>query len=413
MVGHVAIIGNGVAGVTTARVLRAEGYEGRISLIGDEPHFPYDRPSLSKAVLGGDLQRPPLLVANEWYDEAQIDLIFGKAVTELDARERAVRLDDGTALSANVIVAATGSSARKPLLAGGDLAGVATLRTYDDAGRLRGDWAPGMRLVVMGGGLIGCEVASTAKKLGLEVTILEAADELLVRVLGRRLGAWSREQLMHLGVSVELGVGVSAFVGEDRLTAVTTVDGRRFAADSALICIGAQPADQLARDAGLACDRGVIVDGCGATLVPGIFAVGDVASWPLRDGGRRSLETYLNSQRQAAAVAATILGKKAAAPQVPVSWTEIAGHRMQIGGDIEGPGEIVVRGTLGAGPALLFRVLNGVVRAIVAVDAPRDFATAIKLVEGESFVAADALSDINKSMRDLVRSNQGGTKLCG
>ncbi|WP_230290964.1 NAD(P)/FAD-dependent oxidoreductase [Croceicoccus sp. Ery5] len=413
MVGHVAIIGNGVAGVTTAQVLRAEGFEGRISLIGDEPHLPYDRPSLSKAVLGGDLAEPPLLVSNEWYNEAQIDLIFGKTVTRLDASERAISLDDGKEFAADVVVAATGSSARKPLLAGGDLAGVATLRTHDDVDRLRRDWAPGMRLVVMGGGLIGCEVATTAKKLGLEVTILESADELLVRVLGRRIGAWSREQLRSLGVRVELGVGVSAFVGEDRLTAVIASDGRRFAADSALICIGAEPVDHLAREAGLACDRGVIVDGCGATLADGIFAVGDVANWPLRDGGRRSLETYLNAQRQAAAVAAAILGKKATAPQVPVSWTEIAGCRMQIGGDIEGPGEVVLRGTLGGGPALLFRVLNGVVRAVVAVDAPRDFAMVVKLVEQQSIVAAEALGDVNMSMRDLARSSQEGKQLCG
>lgn len=411
MVGHVAIIGNGVAGVSTAQSLRAEGYEGRIFLIGNEPHLPYDRPSLSKAVLGGDLAEPPLLVANEWYDEARIDLVLGKTVSRMDAREHAVRLDDGRMLAADVIVAAMGSSARKPILPGGGLPGVSTLRTYDDVARLRRDWVPGMRLVVMGGGLIGCEVATTAKKLGLEVTILEAADELLVRVLGRRIGAWSREQLRSLGVRVELGVGVSAFVGEGRLTAVIASDDRRLPADSALICVGAQPADQLARDAGLACDRGVIVDGCGATLAQGIFAVGDVANWPLRGGGRRSLETYLNAQRQAASVAATILGKGATAPQVPVSWTEIAGYRMQICGDFEGPGEVVLRGTLGAGPTLLFRVLNGVVRAVVAVDAPRDFAIAVRLVEQES-VAPRALGDVNTSMRDLTRLAQGRNQLC-
>jgi NAD(P)H-nitrite reductase large subunit len=408
MVDHVAIIGSGVAGVTTAQILRAEGYEGRISLIGDEPHLPYDRPSLSKAVLGGDLAQPPPLAARDWYDEARIDLIFGRTATSLDTAKRQIRLDDGTTLTADVIVAATGSRARRCSLAGSDLAGVATLRTHDDVDRLRQEWTPGMRLVVMGGGLIGCEVATTAHKLGLDVTILEASDELLVRVLGRRIGAWIRARLLALGVRVELGVGVSGFVGQDRLAAVTASDGRRFDADAALICIGAEPADRLAREAGLACERGIVVDGRGATRAEGIFAVGDVASWPLRDGGRRSLETYLNAQRQAATVAAAILGKNEAAPQTPVSWTEIAGHRMQIGGDIEGPGEIVARGTLGAGPALLFRLQDGKVRAVVAVDAPRDFAVAIKLVEREAHLPPEVLRDVNISLRDLARSNQGG-----
>ena len=383
MVDHVAIIGSGVAGVTTAQILRAEGYEGRISLIGDEAHLPYDRPSLSKAVLGGDLAQPPPLAARDWYEEARIDLIFGRTATSLDTAKREIRLDDGTTLTAGVIVAAMGSRARGCSLAGADLAGVATLRTLDDVDRLRRDWTPGMRLVVMGGGLIGCEVATTARKLGLDVTILEASDELLVRVLGRRVGAWIAQLV------------------EQR------IENRRFDADAALICIGAEPADRLAREAGLICERGIVVDGRGATRAEGIFAVGDVASWPLRDGGRRSLETYLNAQRQAVAVAASILGKNEAAPQTPVSWTEIAGHRMQIGGDIEGPGEIVARGTLGAGPALLFRLQDGKVRAVVAVDAPRDFAVAIKLVEWEAHIPPEALEDSNMSLRDLARSNQG------
>ncbi|MFG1228652.1 NAD(P)/FAD-dependent oxidoreductase [Xanthobacter wiegelii] len=410
MTGHVVIIGNGVAGVTTAQVLRAEGYEGRISLVGEEALLPYDRPSLSKAVLSGDIAQPPSLIASAWIEDARIDAISSRAAIRLDAASRAVHLDDGTRLAGDVIVIATGSRARKPALAGATLSGVATLRTFDDVARLRRDWTPGTALVVVGGGLIGCEVATTARKLGLDVTILEVSDELLVRVLGRRIGAWSRAQLEGLGVRVERGTGVREFVGKGGLAAVATNDGRHFKADSALICVGAEPADDLARDAGLACDRGVIVDSRGATSAEGIFAVGDVANWPLRDGGRRSLETYLNAQRQAAAVAAAILERDGREPQVPVSWTEIAGHRMQIGGEIEGPGETVLRGKLGNGSALLFRVLDGAVRGVVAVDGPRDFAAAIKLVENAAVVAPARLADVSVSMRDLVREHQGECK---
>lgn len=407
MATHVAIIGNGVGGFTTAQALRAEGFEGRISLIGDEPHLPYDRPSLSKAVLDGSLERPPILAEADWYGEARIDMLTGPEVTALDVQTRTISLDDGTTLSADAIVIATGSRARTMALPGSQLPGVVTLRTYGDVQVLRDSWTSATRLLIVGGGLIGCEVATTARKLGLSVTILEAGDELLVRVLGRRIGAWLRGLLTELGVQVELGTGVVGFSGEGQLEQVMASDGRSFVADSALICVGAEPADQLARQAGLACDRGVIVDHCGATLAKGVFAVGDVASWPLRAGGRRSLETYMNAQRQAAAVAAAILGKNVSAPQLPVSWTEIAGHRMQMAGDIEGPGDFVSRGMPGSGAALLFRLQERKIQAVVAVDAPRDFALATRLVEARAAIEPARLADLSNSMRDFVRANEG------
>ncbi|MHA3116596.1 FAD-dependent oxidoreductase [Acinetobacter sp. ANC 4635] len=407
MANHVVIIGNGVAGFTTAQALRAEGYEGRISLIGEEQHLPYDRPSLSKAVLDGTLEQPPTLADADWYHEASIEMLTGSEVTALDTQKRMISLNDGSTISADAIVIATGSRARMLSLPGSQLPGVVTLRTYGDVQLLRDSWTPATRLLIVGGGLIGCEVATTARKLGLSVTILEAGDELLVRVLGRRIGAWLRGLLTELGVQVELGTGVAGFSGEDQLEQVMTTDGRSFLADSALICVGAEPADQLARQAGLACDRGVIVDHSGATLAKGVFAVGDVASWPLHSGGRRSLETYMNAQRQATAVAASILGKVVSAPQLPVSWTEIAGHRLQMAGDIEGPGEFILRGTLGSGPALLFRLQERRIQAVIAVDAPRDFALASRLVEAHAAIEPAQLADISNSMRDLVRAKQG------
>ncbi|MDN8071392.1 NAD(P)/FAD-dependent oxidoreductase [Burkholderia vietnamiensis] len=403
MVTHVAIIGNGVAGVSTAHALRAQGFEGKISLIGGEEHLPYDRPSLSKAVLGGEVEQPPLLAEPGWYDVARIDMLPGRTAIGLDSDARTVLLDDGAMLGADVIVIATGSRARALSLPGNNLSGVVTLRSYNDVKPLSDSWKHGTRLVIVGGGLIGCEVATTARKLGLAVTILEAADELLVRVLGRRVGAWLRGRLTELGVQVELGTGVAGFFGDGRLEGVNASDGRSFAADYSLVCIGAEPADQLARQAGLECSRGIIVDSRGATHATGVFAVGDAASWPLRDGGRRSLETYLNAQRQATAVAAAILGKDCPEPQVPVSWTEIAGHRMQMVGDIEGPGEHVLRGSLGEGAVLLFRLQDGKVQAAVAVDASRDFATATRLVAAQTKIDPVQLADVSRNLRDFLR----------
>ena len=407
MTSHVAIVGAGVAGFSTAQALRAEGFGGRISLIGSEAYLPYDRPSLSKAVLGRLVERPPVLAESEWFDEARVELSTGRTVSRLDAVARRISFDDGAQLAADAIVLSTGSRARELPLPGSQLPGVLTLRTYDDVQPLCRNWSTGTRLVIVGGGLIGCEVATTARKLGLEVTILEAADELLLRVLGQRVGARLREALSAMGVQVELRTCVAEFSGSKRLDAVTATDERRFAADYALVCIGAEPADQLAQQAGLTCDRGVIVDDRGATSAEGVFAVGDVASWPLRNGGRRSLETYLNAERQAVAVAAAILGKDRPAPQMPISWTEIAEHRMQMAGDIEGPGEFIERGTLGNGAALLFRISDGILEAVVAMDAPRDFAVATRLAEARAAVDKAQLANISINMRDLLRLHQG------
>ncbi|MDY6858871.1 MAG: FAD-dependent oxidoreductase [Pseudomonadota bacterium] len=408
MVSNVVIIGNGIAGVSAAQALRAQGYEGRVFLIGDEPALPYDRPSLSKAVLGGDVTEPPLLVPSDWYDEAGIDLVVGTAVTHIDLRKREVALKDGQLLKADRILIATGAEARRPDLPGKDLPGVGVLRKLHDVQQLLQNWTAGQRLVIMGGGLIGCEVASTARKQGIEVTILEASDELLQRVLGRRLGAWCRKQLEMQGVSVSLNTSVACFEGGERLHGVTDSDGKHFEADHALICVGAAPATELASAAGLDCDRGIVVDATGATSVEGIYAAGDVAAWPLRGGGRRSLETYLNSQKQATAVAAAMLGSPAPQPQVPLSWTEISGHRLQMIGEIEGPGTIVERGDVEGGAGMLFRLLDGKMEAVIAVGSARDFAVAMRMVENQSSVDAAILQDETISMRDISRIKKGG-----
>lgn len=401
MIATIAVVGNGVAGVSAVQALRSEGYDGRLFLIGDEAGLPYDRTTLSKAVLAGEQSAPPLLCPADRYAALDVEVVVGRTVAQLDRARRHLRFADGGALLADRVVIATGAMARAPQLPGGALPGVGTLRVTADVITLRESWQSGQRLVVVGGGLIGCEVASTARKLGLRVTILEAADELLTRVVGRRVGAWCRQRLEELGVTVRLGTAVAEFVGSDRLTAAIGTDCARFEADSALVCVGAEPATALAESAGLQCSRGILVDASGCTASEGVFAAGDAASWPLRSGGGRSLETYLNSQNQGAAVALAMLGRPVPTPQVPLSWTEIAGHRLQMVGDLEGPGELIARGRLGEEPAVIFRLAGGEISAAVAVDAPRDFASAKQLVEAGAVVAAEALGDTTISLREL------------
>ncbi|WP_396922423.1 NAD(P)/FAD-dependent oxidoreductase [Mycolicibacterium sp.] len=409
MISDIAIIGSGVAGVSAAQSLRTEGYDGRLFLIGEEPGLPYDRTALSKAVLGGDLTNSPLLFPADWYDELQIDLVLGKTVRKLDVSSRAVLLDSAASLTVDRVLLATGAAACVPRISGVDLPGVATLRTADDTYWLRQSWRPGQRLIVVGGGLIGCEVATTARNLGLEVTILEVSGELLQRVLGRRIGGWCRARLEELGIAIQLNTGAAEFIGTDRLTAVTGTDGRHFVADNAIVCIGAQPNTAIAEQAGLACSRGIVVDDSGGTAAEGIFSAGDAAAWPLRVGGRRSLETYINSQKEASAVAAAMLGRAVPAPQLPLSWTEIAGHYIQMIGDIEGCGEFVMRGDPDVGPALLFRLTDGRVTAAVSIDAPRDFAMATRLVEKSAAVRPEVLGDSSIELRELFRAARAKT----
>nr|BAA06871.1 biphenyl dioxygenase [Rhodococcus jostii RHA1] len=404
MTSDIVVIGGGVAGVTAAQSLRSEGYDGRLVLIGKERELPYDRTALSKAVLAGDLADPPLLFPADWYDEWQIETVLDRTVLQVDVTRREVLLDGGPWLKVDRVHLATGASARVPSFSGSDLPGVATLRTADDVHRMRRDWEPGQRLVVVGGGLIGCEVATTARKLGLEVSILEASDELLQRVLGRRIGGWCRARLMELGISVVLNTGVAEFKGVDRITTVIGTDGRSFVADRAIVCVGAEPETAIAEQSGLACNRGILVNDSGGTAAEGVFAAGDVASWPLLTGGRRSLETYINSQREATAVASAMLGKAVHGPQLPLSWTEMAGHRIQMIGDIEGSGEYVMRGDPDDGPALLFRLSDGRVTAAVSVDAPRDFAMATRLVERGAQVGREVLGDTSMELRELNRA---------
>lgn len=402
----VIIIGAGLAGLTVARTLRAEGFDGIIRLIGDEAAAPYDRTTLSKSVLAGDDAEPPALAPPDWYADAGIDLLTGRRVVAIDATAGLVRLDDGTTLDADHIVLATGAQARVPRIPGIEAERVLLLRTLADVRRLQSAMNSAGRIAIIGGGLIGCEVASTARKLGREVVLLESSDELLQRVLGAGVGAWCRGALEALGVECHLQCVVQGFEHTSQGVTIHCDNKASVHADLVLVCIGAVPDDALAREAGLPCDNGVIVDASGRTAASKVWAVGDVARWPLRDGGTRSLETYLNSQAQAEVVAKSILGNPAGAAQDPISWTEIAGSRIQIAGDFVGPGELITRGNLAAGNALHFRVRDGQVVAAIGVNVPKDFAIAARLASARSAVDPARLADPVVPLRSLMSATR-------
>lgn len=253
-------------------------------------------------------------------------------------------------------------------------------------------------------------MATSARKAGLEVTILECADELLTRVLGRQIGAWCREQLEAMGVRIELNAHISHLSGERSVRSLVFADGREVEAELVLVSIGGDPEDTLLNAAGVACNQGVVVDACGQTSSPDIYAAGDVAVWPLRHGGRRALETYINSQQQAEAAVAAMLGEYNPVPQVATSWTEIAGHRIQMIGDMQGPGEYVQRGEFEPNQqTVLFRVLDGKALAAVAINSTKDFGGVSRLVMSEIEIVPDHLADTDISIRELLKGNAART----
>jgi len=284
----VAIIGSGLAGAAVATGLRSLGFDGGILLFGDEAHHAYDRPCLSKAALIEGHAEPMPLHPDGWLERNRITLIDEAPVTAFDAASRTLTIGTGQQFTADGIVFATGLRPRTLGVPGEELAGVQYLRTWADQLAMRDALHPGMRLAIVGGGLVGCEIATTARQLGAEVTIYEAADELVARVLGKVVGERCRRNLRSMGVDVRLNTTISAIEGDTAVRGVHSRDGMVDAVDRVLVSIGGVPADDLAAAAGIECHRGIIVDAQGRTSHENVFAVGDVANWPLRDGTRRS-----------------------------------------------------------------------------------------------------------------------------
>jgi NADPH-dependent 2,4-dienoyl-CoA reductase/sulfur reductase-like enzyme len=340
----VAVVGASLAGLSAARSLRKQGYDGRLFLIGDELHRPYDRPPLSKEFLSGTLGEAGL--ALETADEdLGAEWLLGVRATGLDHARRAVRLGDGREVQADGIVIATGAAART--LPGSEgLAGVHTLRTLDDARALRDELARGGRLVVIGGGFIGAEVASTAYALGLDVTVVEAAPTPLAGPLGEAMGAVVCALHADHGVRLECGVGVKGLSGETRVDAVLLEDGRSIPADIVVVGVGARPNVEWLEGSGIALDNGVKCGADGRTSLAGVVAVGDCANWyDPRTGLHRRVEHWTGARERPDAAIATLLAGGAVEPGVPrppYFWSDQYGVKIQFAGHAAGADSVSI-----------------------------------------------------------------------
>jgi NADPH-dependent 2,4-dienoyl-CoA reductase/sulfur reductase-like enzyme len=374
----VAVVGASLAGLSAARSLRKQGYDGRLVVIGDEPHRPYDRPPLSKEFLAGTVGEADLALESDDEDLRAEWLLGARAVGfRVDGAERVVLLDDGREVRADGVVVATGAVARN--LPGTDgLAGVHTLRTLDDARALRDELALGGRLVVIGGGFIGAEVASTAYALGLDVTVIEAAPTPLAGPLGETMGGVVSALHEAHGVRLLCGVGVKGLSGETRVDAVLLEDGRTVPADIVVVGVGARPCVEWLEGSGVELDNGVKCGADGRTSVAGVVAVGDCASWyDPQAGFHRRVEHWTGARERPDAAVAALLSwgaVEAGALRPPYFWSDQYGVKIQFAGHAAGADSVTVEeGAPGDRSFLAVYRCAGQPVAVLAMNQPRLF----------------------------------------
>ncbi len=404
MIAGTVIIGAGQAGLSAAEALRKRGYEGPVTLIGDELAPPYQRPPLSKGYLSGELPAQRLWLKPEaYFDAAGIHLRTGVPVTRIDRGGKCVITGEGEAIAYDHLILATGGAARRLALPGAELPGVHVLRSLAQADALSDAMADARRLAIIGAGYIGLEVAASARKRGLEVSVLEAADRPMARTASPLLGGWFGALHRGYGVDLQVSTGVAAITGAAHADGVRLADGERIEADLVLIAAGLVPGTALAEQAGLACADGILVDKHARTSDRDIFAIGDVARFESGLYGRSiRLESVQNAIEQGRAAAAAICGAPVNYDPVPWFWSDQYAIKLQIAGLIDGADQMVRRGDPEEGAFALFHLKDGVLIACEAVNAAPEFMAAQRLIAARVRPDPDALRDVTVAMRAFL-----------
>ncbi len=402
----IVIAGAGHAGGAAAAALRQFGWKGPITLIGDEPILPYQRPPLSKAWLKGEATAESLaLRPARFYTQQTIDVRLSISVVAIDRAAHRVVLADGTAVPYGKLILAFGARARRLSLPGFDLEGVLELRSVADADRLKAALGPGRRIAIIGGGYIGLEAAASARALGAAVFVMERESRLLARVASPPLSAFFEAAHRGQGVAIHLGAQVVGLEGQGgRVAGVRLADGTVLPCDAALVGVGAVPNEEIAAAAGLACAGGVVVDAQARTDDPDIFAVGDLTNRPLPLYGRRGrLESVPNALEQARQAAAAITGRPVMAADVPWFWSDQYDIKLQIAGMSFDVADLVVRGDPSSGVFAVFHLDSASqVQCVEAVNTPAEFMAGRQLILKRKPVDAGALADLSCTMKDLA-----------
>jgi 3-phenylpropionate/trans-cinnamate dioxygenase ferredoxin reductase subunit len=400
----VVIVGAGHGGANAAAMLRRQNYAGEIVLVGDEPELPYDRPPLSKDYVAGKVDRERLaLYPPAFYAEQHITVWTGERVAAIQPDDGYVLLAGGEKVHYGQLILATGAGARSLPVPGADLAGVHALRTVADADVLRACFRPGARIVIIGGGYIGLEVAASATAQGATVTVLERESRVLARVAGARLSEFLAGYHVEHGVTIRTSADVAALDGDGSVCAVRLSGNEKLPCDAVLVGVGAVPRDELAVAAGLRCDNGVLVDDCARTSDPSIFAIGDVTRRPLhyREGCFR-LESIPSAVEQARRAVSAIVGARPPRPEVPWFWSDQYDLKLQIAGLLDDADQTVVRGDPAGRKFAVFHLRDNRIRAVEAVNSPGEFMMARKLIGGPTELDPGQLGDHTIPLRQLV-----------
>jgi NADPH-dependent 2,4-dienoyl-CoA reductase/sulfur reductase-like enzyme len=395
MAHRTVIVGAGVAGVSAAAAMRRSGYEGDIDLLGDEPELPYRRPPVSKEIVRGEKTPDEIRIKKpEWYEQQAINLRTGVSVDSIDTDAHVVRLADGDEVGYDQLLLATGGRARSPWSA----SGIRTLRSLADAPRLQAELTPGSHVIVVGAGLIGSEIAASARTLGCEVTLLETAVLPLPRLLPPELGQLYVDLHKSEGTDLHTGVLVSAIetasdqeAGDE--TVVRASDGRTWSAPVVVVAVGMEPNVELAEAAGIEVANGIVVDELGRTSAPDVFAAGDVANQPNGVlGGRHRVEHWQGAQNHGTAIGKVMAGGDVPFVEVPWCWSDQYGHNLQVTGWPESAHELVVHGSLEDRDFIAYLLDDGVVRGAVGIGRPREIRAAEKWIAAGQRLA-DALEE--------------------
>lgn len=403
------IIGAGHAGGELAVALRNEGWEGRILLLGEEAHLPYHRPPLSKAYLAGSVEKSSLAIRPlAAYERANVEFMAGVRVVRIDRANQRLELADGAQLSYDRLAIATGGRPRPLSVPNAAVAERCAnfhyLRTLDDVERIRAQLVPGKRLAIVGGGYIGLEVAASAVAQGLQVTVLEALPRVLQRVTAAELSAYYERKHREAGVDIRTGVQVADLEVEgDAVTAVLYADGSRLAADLVVVGIGLIANTELAAEAGLQVDNGILVDEHAQTSDPHIYAAGDCTNHPNTLLGRRlRLESVPNALEQSRVAAANMAGKAKTYASVPWFWSDQYELKLKMVGLAEGFERLVLRGDPATDSFSAFYLKGDKVLAADTVNRPQDFIAAKRLVAEGIAVTAEQLADDSRPLKELL-----------
>ena len=402
---HVVIVGAGHAGGTLAALLRQYGHAGAVTLVGEEPIPPYQRPPLSKAWLKGEADAESLaLKPLEFYAGNRIDFRPSVRGVSIDRARKVLALSDGSELAYDVLVLATGARPIRLPIPGADLDGIFELRTAADAEALKAALGPGRTMAVVGGGYIGLEAAASARALGADAVVLEREPRILARVAGEVLSNFFCQVHEGHGVRFLTGASVTGFRGEGgKVTGVELADGRVVDCDLALVGVGAVPNQELAQEAGLAVNRGVVVDLEARTSDPAIFAIGDVTLRPMPIYGRDfRMESVPNALEQAKQVACAITGRPAPAGETPWQWSDQYDIKLQIAGYNFDSDQSLVRGDPASGHFAIFHLKGDQVQAVEAINSPPEFMMGRQLIGSRRPVDKQRLADTSVSMKEVA-----------